>query len=148
MFNKLFSIIILFFILTSCGPVYQTNYSYSPPEEMAGKQCLSLCSAQRQSCSSNCRDREQTCEIVARTLDLAENLSCNKRKKYCNNNPDASGCIFDKNMDCNESSGSHSNCTNEKKECKSECLSYYNECYINCGGKIDTQSICVQFCDK
>ena len=146
MFNKYF-LVILMLLISSCGPIYETSYSYYPPKEETSRYCLSSCSGQRQSCSSNCSDRKQTCEIAERSLDLAENVTCNKRKNYCNNNPNASGCVFDKSMDCDKSRSSYSKCDNTYDECKNECLSFYNQCYINCGGKVQTDKVCVHFCN-
>lgn len=144
---KKYSLLIVLFVLFSCGPIYTTNYSYFPPKEDSGRYCISSCSQQRQSCTSNCSDRNQTCEIAARSLDLAENITCNNRKNYCNRNPEERGCVFDKSMSCDNSSSSNNNFSITYSECKTDCLSYYNQCYINCGGKIQTAKICIHFCN-
>lgn len=143
--NRSIFLIIILFSLVSCGPVYRTTHDYYPPENMDGRNCLNSCDNIRQSCTSNCRDREQNCKMSSQVVDVVKKSSCYKRKKYCTAHPEASDCWIDKNDDCNDYSSSHDECSSE--ECRADCTEYYNRCYINCGGSINTRTVCVSDCD-
>ena len=114
-------------ITSSCGPMYRQVHNYYPPEEREGKFCISTCSASKSQCINNCENREQTCIMNARTIDA---LMCSKNAENCDD------YRYSSHYECN----SHS--------CKADCEVQYNQCYTNCGGTVETRTVCVANCEQ
>ncbi len=142
--NKYIFLILILFSLVACGPIYQTHHDYYPPENMDGRYCLNSCDEIRQNCTSNCHDREQNCEISAQAMDAVKTSSCYKRKEYCTAHPEAPDCGNDMHTNCSHYSNRHYQCYNEA--CEKSCTEYYNRCFVNCGGMVDSKTVCVANC--
>ncbi|MDD3609580.1 MAG: hypothetical protein PHI49_07490 [Halothiobacillaceae bacterium] len=111
--------------LVGCGPIYRTEYRYTPPQDMAGKQCINQCGSIREMCRSTAENRaaqerascQQNASIryaacVATAKDDSARRACNPNA-YCNREADTSHC---------------------ERE--------YRQCYQGCGGKIDSYQVC------
>ena len=67
-FLKLFSLLLISIItlmLTSCGPIYSTTYTYQPPTSWTGRQCVNECLLVKSHCQSRCQRNYQRCVFQA-----------------------------------------------------------------------------------
>jgi hypothetical protein len=56
-------ILTISFFSTSCGPIYDTKYSLTPPSTSEGKTCISQCDNARLQCEQMERLNETVCEL-------------------------------------------------------------------------------------
>ena len=130
MFKKLTLLALALFALSACGPIYNTEHKYHPPQNMEGRYCVNSCDMMRQSCINGCKDRQNNCEILANTMDsmmCMQHGKCPKKKKWYE-------------------SDEHRKCSSSN--CKSNCSGQYRRCFENCGGVIEPITTCIAFCDK
>ena len=128
--KKSLFLIIFSFLIISCGPIYKTVYDYQSPRDTESRYCLNTCDTSRQHCSSRCDDRQQNCEVAANSADSMEYASCQMSgKKDCKKPYNYSG---------------HYHCKDHN--CKKECTNNYNQCFRNCGGTINTRTVCTFNC--
>lgn len=123
-------LLVLALVLVSCGPVYQTTYTYEPPSSFEGRQCVNDCLSQKSACNFRCQRNYQECTFAAQQQADFENRHHRHRHRRDRDNdfmvyPDTSQCV----SDCG-------------------CGNDYNQCYENCGGIITSHSRCVAFCNK
>jgi hypothetical protein len=132
-FAKLFgllSILVISLSLVSCGPVYNTTYTYRPPASMAGRQCVNDCLAQKSHCSIRCQRDYEQCNFAAQDEGRRQYRAYHKAHKKDNSiGPD----YFVDNSQC-------------RQDCS--CDSDYNLCYANCGGAVIPHTVCTAFCKK
>jgi hypothetical protein len=111
-----------------CGPVYNTEYQFSPPDSDAGRACVFQCENSRQQC---------------RQLEEYRADDCQRRASW-----DQQRCEDDiyrrkgrepKWYEC----GSES-CSADYDRCDES----YRSCYQSCGGKVNAETRCVANCDK
>ncbi|MCC6932049.1 MAG: hypothetical protein IT292_02185 [Deltaproteobacteria bacterium] len=120
MTNKKFILIVVALLLSSCAPMYETQYSYLPPRGTQGQLCLSNCEMAKMNCEHREDMDKQDCERRAdRDYDYCRYRS---GEKYCYRDT----CSAD----------------------YSYCVSSYNACYRGCGGRVDEHQVCVAFCDQ
>ena len=127
----LFSTILL---ISACGPIYETKYSFVSPQTDKGKQCIGQCLQTKNKCDTECAKKRLSCrqeeylkasgaynlyimqkaqrnEIILMTQDdFADYGRCDALCNVCNEN--------------------------------------YRLCYTGCGGKIIEKKECVAFCDQ
>lgn len=131
--NKL--LLLLLAAVCSCGPVYQTTFSYSPPSDLPGNTCLNGCQSNQQQCEWNERSLHQECE---RRAEMDYNF-CESGKRYSYN-------YKKKRTDCVE------NCYCSRDTCPEPniplCTDRYNSCYVGCGGTVVATTQCVSSCEK
>lgn len=133
-YNKFFSLFILVFLF-SCGPVYRTDYNYTPPRTTHGMQCTSGCQTTRQQCELIEDQRHDNCKIKAEL----EFFRCEHNKRFrFNQKTGERECI--RNCNCFRPF-----CSNPSKE---RCDRQYRSCYMNCGGKVTSNTYCVSNCEK
>lgn len=104
-------------ILTACGPIYKTQYSYAPPKSSAGMMCITNCSSTKNSCRQIEELKAENCKT---RIELAYQY-CKQHEKYCY----------------------RESCYSNYTTCENE----YNTCYQNCGGSITTNQVCTAFCN-
>lgn len=125
---KLTRLIIAATLLTGCGPHYVTNYTYVKPDTPEGQACAFQCENAKLQCQHNEELKEMRCkdneERNRREYDICINDK-NKKKKDCTL-PLTQWCK-----------------TNDKR-----CTASYNSCYVNCGGLVNSETVCVSNCDK
>ena len=114
-------------ILTSCGPQFQTNYTYYPPESPSGQTCIFQCQNGKLQCQQlrdmeyeRCIDRADReyyrCQDM--NLDLPD-----KKKEYCYR------------AYCNDAD-------------YERCEAGYRSCYQACGGRVESETVCVSGCEQ
>ncbi|EGV33103.1 hypothetical protein ThidrDRAFT_0781 [Thiorhodococcus drewsii AZ1] len=117
-------------LLTACGPMYRTVYTYTPPSNLEGKRCLNQCLAMREMCRSNAEGR------------AAQNRSNCQQSAMVN----YTACISTAKSD-----SERAKCTDSSYACNeqvntSQCDGDYRVCYSNCGGIVDSREVCVSGC--
>lgn len=114
--------------LASCGPIYNTEYVYTPPGSSSGHACIAQCEIGRSQCiqieqlkAERCQDRTQVDQ------DYCEDDIRYRKGR----DPKWYECVPD-------------SCDVDEERCENN----YRHCYLSCGGKIDTVSRCVANCSN
>ena len=121
-------ITLLVFTLSSCGPVFNTEYVLTPPKSESGRtctfqcetvkqQCLQIEELQNQRCEDNSRNEQYNCEYNIR-------ITKNREPKW---------------YECGSDS-----CSVDTERCEQS----YRSCFQSCGGKVDAITRCVANCEK
>lgn len=117
--NRL-TILLVVLLLGACGPIYETQYSYTAPEGPQGQMCVSQCEMHRMNCEQLEDMKKQNCDAnAAREYD------------YCRYHTDEKYCYQE-------------SCSVDY----SRCERLYNTCYQGCGGRVDAHQVCVAFCEQ
>lgn len=119
--------------LFGCSPVYRTNYTFTPPEDSEGRTCIWQCENSKLQCQQLEEMRYQACEARAER----DYLNCENRKRYRVNK--------DGELEC------YQNCYCWRASCSrsyESCEQQYRLCYVNCGGDVYGQTVCIANCDK
>ena len=115
-------------LLGACGPIYDTQYRFTPPESGQGVSCIYQC---------------ENSKLQCRQLEEYRADDCTRRAQY-----EAQRCEADiwrqkgrapKWYECGSSS-----CSPEYDRCETQ----YRSCYQSCGGRVDAQTVCVANCDQ
>lgn len=133
---SVFAIISIFAIsvlMTGCGPIYETTYSYVPPKSYRGRTCVNQCLSQKGSCRNNCRLLNQSCRLQANAAAEPAYQAYLRSMRRQGKPP------VETIADFADYSGCQSNCG---------CDVNYRQCYTNCGGKIIPHTVCTAFCNK
>lgn len=120
-------------VLTACGPIYQTNYSYQAPKSWRGKQCVNRCLSDRSRCRSHCNRQNQSCRNDANLAAMPAYLEYVSQQKKMNLPATQTVTDFANYSQCNNSCG---------------CEVDYRQCFTNCGGTVIADTQCVAFCKK
>ncbi|MBP2302266.1 hypothetical protein [Azospirillum picis] len=124
-------------LLSACGPVYETQYSLTPPASPEGRLCVSQCQQNRSLCRQNCGLAEQACVSDARArarYDYQAYVATRKAEKAPIKK---SISDFDHSSSCGSSS------------CEARCDADYRDCFGGaCGGRVSATQVCTAFCDK
>lgn len=123
----------LLFMLISCSPIYQTNYSYLPPKSKSGQMCLSQCQARKESCDKKCAKKLTKCQNQARQTALYNYTAYESSQKVAGQPVQQSLNDFYDDSSCQTDCG---------------CGDNYNTCFTSCGGQIIPQTVCVAFCNS
>ena len=123
-----FSTFITAIFLTSCGPVFETHYKFSPPKSSAGYACINQCDVSRVQCLQLEDYQQRDCTDQARyeASECRDNLY-----RYENRKP--------KWYECGESS-----CSVNYDQCDAS----YRSCYETCGGNVDSETVCTSGCEE
>ena len=127
---------LLIFQLASCGPIYSTDYRFTPPAGKsagpAGKsagRCLDRCQADSDHCRREQADQKEFCE--EQNQQLMD--SCNRK------------ILADKNRPANWTEcGRQLSCDYPESVCDQD----YRGCYRECGGTVTEEQVCVMNCDQ
>lgn len=127
---NLLSVALIGVTVASCGPIYNTTYTFSPPNSMQGRQCVNDCLAQKSHCSFRCQRDYEQCTFAAQDEAHHQYREWQRHhhgdhSRYYNDFVDTSQC----QQDCG--------CDND-----------YRQCYANCGGAVIPHTRCVAFCNK
>jgi hypothetical protein len=120
-------------LLSGCGPMYQTSYSYIPPHSRSGRRCVNQCLNDRSMCRSQCQTNLQSCKTNANLIAMPQYLS------YVQTQNAAHQPINQSISDFADYSGCSSQCG---------CTSTYHACFTNCGGSVIANTQCVAFCNQ
>lgn len=118
-------------LLASCGPMYETQYRYSPPADSEGRACVAHCDVGKTQCRINAdlraENRQLRCEREA-AQDFERCLTTQGA------DPEKSKCH---RRLCSESSASSD---------RSACEDDHRVCFQGCGGVIDSTQVCTFNC--
>jgi len=131
--RKLLLVICGVFLLSGCGPVYQTHYSYVPPHSWRGRRCVNRCLNDRSFCRSQCQTNDQSCQSNANLEAMPEYLMYVHHRQQQNEPAYRSPSDFADYSNCTDSCG---------------CESSYRACFTNCGGSVLANTQCVAFCNQ
>jgi len=110
--------------LAACGPIYQTQYAFTPPPTPEGRVCIMQCEQLRFQCRQNEDLKVQNCENQNRWA-RAEYERCKRSgRKDCHD-----GTIW---------------CSSDYDRCDEQ----YRFCYQSCGGQVLATTVCVANCEK
>ena len=106
-------------LVSGCGPIYETQYSFIPPEDDHGRSCIFQCENGKLQCERLEDMKKDQCE----DRSDRQYYRCQDRgEKYCYRE----SCSVDYET----------------------CESHYRGCYQSCGGRVDAKQVCVGFCNK
>jgi hypothetical protein len=122
-------------LLTACGPMYRTSYTYVPPASASGKICVMQCQRQKDLCQQLCQSRSNNCRQKAQN---------NARIEYDQYAADrrASGKPVKKTVEDFYNSFA---CADQPK---CSCEPDFRACFQLCGGQVTQHRECVAFCDQ
>lgn len=122
-------------------PRYRTNIIRTPPSSAQGRQCLNQCDATRLQCESVQSSEFSRCEANRAQQARDCQREASDARSYCLRNR-APACDL-----------SYSNtlglCQQRIAVCRhdtSRCDTLSDRCFVRCGGKIRTESVCVANC--
>jgi hypothetical protein len=124
-------------LLAACGPIYDTQYTYSAPTSARGQACVSSCEADKSGCTYSCRRRTQDCE---NEKEMIADREYNRYARWRQNQGlpvDRTRLSFMPGYSCPWES-----------ECTDVCDAEYRACFTGCGGRIDAQQVCVMGCNQ
>ncbi len=115
-------------LVVSCGPIYQTHYRFTPPDDPLARPCISQCLADKGQCRNSA-------ELKAENARLRCERDARDDYEHCIHN--ASG--EQARSSCNRRSCSQSADTGL-------CEADYRTCFQSCGGLIEPERLCTFNC--
>lgn len=118
---------ILLLGLWGCGPIYDTRYTFSPPQSSEGKTCTFQCNQIKLQCQQledmNNDRCQRDSERERRDCEWEIRMTKGREPKW---------------YECGGSS-----CSVDYARCEET----YRSCYESCGGKIVAERVCVMNCE-
>lgn len=114
--------------LAGCGPVYHTDYSFTPPKSQVGVNCTLHCENNRLQCRQVEDVQVQSCELRAE-----------RDRDYCEDQ-----IRWRKGRDTKWYECTLDSCSANYERCDES----YRLCYESCGGKVTATTRCVQNCEQ
>ena len=115
-------------LLMSCGPIYETNYRYTPPSDPLSRPCVTQCLADKSQCRGTtelkAENRRLRCELDARD--------------------DYERCLINATGDQGRASCHRRSCGDDVNY--GQCDADYRSCFQSCGGVIDEERVCTFNC--
>lgn len=124
-------------LLAACGPIYDTEYTYTPPSSGRGQACVSSCDADQTGCKYECRRRTQDCENEKARIADREFNRYQRWRRDQNLPVDKNRYDFMPSYSCPWES-----------ECTNVCEAEFRACFTGCGGRIDARQVCVMGCNQ
>ncbi|NDC39414.1 MAG: hypothetical protein EBZ48_15480 [Proteobacteria bacterium] len=126
--KSLFVAVVGVALLSGCGPMYNTSYSYTPPRSPEGRACTFQCNQiqiqcqqledmNRSRCQQDAQREQRECEWNIRITE-------GRKPKWYECGGDS--CSVD----------------------YARCEQTYRACYQSCGGTVTAETRCVANCDK
>jgi hypothetical protein len=133
MFGNIICSLFMLVLLTACGPIYNTEYTFVPPRSNMGKMCIAQCVQSKSMCQQMCDMRNDNCRAQAK-MEAHQDYKMYKHERH-KEGKEVKKDIgdFDKSYACN------TNCN---------CEPQFHSCYSACGGQVLEKQVCVAFCDK
>ena len=139
--HKALLVAIIAALISSCGPQFKTERTYTPPESIEGRTCVATCDTAQQVCRGRADDERRFCEELSADRKRQED-ACRARNaalpEYINT---ASGPVRTRKESCFK--GINKICRADYRECTSD----HDACYERCGGKVTKRKVCVANCD-
>jgi hypothetical protein len=124
-------------LIASCGPLYNTTYTYVAPDSVSTRECIQDCRAATQDCVSLAEHYYRMCE--SEDEDMAEDAFRRYRRAREEQKLPLKKSLWDfKGM----------NCSSYGSERKAQCNAHYDACFTGCGGQIIPKRECVMFCEE
>ncbi|WP_168220338.1 hypothetical protein [Azospirillum thermophilum] len=123
-------------LLGACGPIYETQYSFIPPNSTEGRMCVGQCQQGRTICRQGCTLEQQACRNDAKTRAMMDYQAYVNRQTAEKKPIKKSPSDFEQTWACGNSS------------CEERCESDYRGCFSSCGGQVIAQQVCTMFCDQ
>ena len=111
-------------LIAACGPIYNTEYRYAPPDTGEGRVCVASCETVRKQCRINADLRAENSQ-----------LRCERDASA-----DYERCLGNARGESGQSSCTRRSCSRSADT--SECKSEYDLCFQGCGGVISSQQVC------
>jgi len=126
-------LVMLTSLLTACGPVYQSHYTYQAPTTRMDQKCAAQCMQGKSSCLQICDLKNLRC--VQRVHQDAEYRYQQYRQTQLSRGARVTKSLrqFEDRTECRKS------CT---------CRVTFNTCYSACGGQVFEHKKCIAFCDE
>lgn len=118
-------------LLSGCGPIYQTTYTYKTPKSYRGRMCVNRCLRTKNRCYTMASLTDQNCRLIA------DNAARPAYRQYIREQKRQGFPIWKKISDFAD----YSNCHQTQY-----CNSSYKQCFTNCGGQIIPHTVCTAFC--
>lgn len=115
-------------LVSSCGPIYETNYRYTPPADPLSRPCVSQCLS----------DKGQ-CRNIAELKNENANLRCERDAR-----DDYERCLGNAKGEQGKNSCNRRSCSSTADF--GSCEVDYRTCFQSCGGVIDTERVCTFNC--
>lgn len=114
--------------LTGCGPMYDTQYVFSPPNSATGRTCVFQCEQNKYQC---------------RQIEDMQNDRCEQQASYEKSRCEAN-LAWDKGRDPKWYECIEESCSPDYERCEA----MYRSCYQACGGEVESRTVCVANCDQ
>jgi len=115
-------------LVMSCGPIYETNYRYTPPSDPLSRSCVTQCLADKGQCRNTAdlkaENQRLRCELDARD--------------------DYERCLTNSKGEQGRSSCNRRTCSDNAQY--GQCEADYRTCFQSCGGIIDEERVCTFNC--
>lgn len=134
--RRLFLMLVVAASVAACGPVYDTQYHFIPPADPTGRQLAGQCRVVQNMCKQNCQMREHACRADARSEGMMEYQAYVAERRRKNLPLKRSPESFVSTYMC------------DSDRCEDACEDDYRGCYVEAGGQIRAQRVCVSFCDQ
>ena len=120
--------------VSSCSPLYQTDYEIVPPKTETGSLCANNCLLVQSSCRQQCQTQQSQCSEIVWLRGQRDYLI------YVNQQNANSRPVKKSEQDFYRMDA----CSNQT--CEASCIADYRICHTNCGGKIIPHTYCVAHC--
>ncbi|MBT4963886.1 MAG: hypothetical protein HOI53_00630 [Francisellaceae bacterium] len=131
-------ILISLLVLNACGPVYEIQYVYKPPQNDFGVKCIKNCANQKIFCKNEANKDLSICKMHEDSIGL---------EKYNDYFQDVISRGVTPHSDTNKKTFTNYSICESKYEA-SNCSQEFRNCYLVCEGQIETKAVCVGNCDK
>lgn len=121
---KIISLIFLLATVSACGPIYSTEYIYSPPEDAQARACIAQCNTAK----TNCRSMA---DLKAENERLRCDLEAGSRYQHCLNRAG--------------SDAGRAECIRQSCYTPADgeiCDADFRICFQSCGGMIESRQTC------
>ena len=120
-------------LLSACGPIYKTEYAYTPPASSMGQMCVSQCLQNKSVNEQMCQMRNDACRSQARQNAMYQFEAYRNERKSDGKKVRKDLSDFDQSYLCSDSCDS---------------TPTFNACYSACGGQVLERQICTAFCNQ
>lgn len=118
-------------MLVSCGPIYQTEYRYTPPADSQGRACVAHCDVGKSQCRITADLRAENRQLRCERESAQDFERCLTTQGA---DPEKSRC---QRRICSESSASSD---------RAVCEDDHRVCFQGCGGVVDSTQVCTFNC--
>ncbi len=119
-------------ILVGCQPQYQKQAAFIDPISLSGKACVTRCSQDQTYCEQRSSETLSGCKEAAYHRALAD-LKSYQSQYDTPDRPEKNVDDFYDDSAC---------------QLAVPCRQAYNQCFIQCGGRVTQQDVCVKNCPK